>query len=248
MAGDYDSRTAGQRAWLAGAVAIVGLLTIAGGWLVWRGLRTPDLPAASPAAGGQAATVPSDGPLGLDAQVMVDGVPWGFPLTVDGAAAAAAVAVSVTGQPQVVFDADRFDQVAEVVFTDEQADVQARQVDAVRAELELSAWADQPASRRMYYFAPLAVKVIDFDADRPAATVQVWSMTLVGVGDAGGAVFTTSTVELAGDVDGGWAVSGLESVEGPTPLVASVASPPGATRALLRGSHAVVPLPLEVVR
>jgi hypothetical protein len=178
---------------------------------------------------------------------LVDGVPWGFALTPQGAAAAAVTAVAVTGQDEAVFDADRFAAVAKVVFTDEQAAVQARQVDAARTELELSGWAAQPASRRLYFFTPLAVTVTAYDPDRPSATVEVWSMSLIGVGDAGGAVFTTSTVTLTatGRGDGAtWVVTGLDSTEGPTPMVRDVASAPGRTRALLRDAAATWPLPL----
>ncbi|MEX0952665.1 MAG: hypothetical protein WDZ26_02410, partial [Nitriliruptoraceae bacterium] len=173
--------------------------------------------------------------------------PWGFALTPDGAAAAAVTAVAVTGQPEVVFDPDRFADVAAVVFTDEEAAVQAGQVDAARIEFELSEWGRQPASRRLFFFTPLAVRLVAYDpGPSPAARVEVWAMTLVGVGDAGGAVFTTSTVDLAADA-GGWTVTGVGTVEGPTPLVYDYASPPGRTRALLRDSMATWPLPLPAV-
>ena len=71
-------------------------------------------------------------------------------------------------------------------------------------------------------------------------------MTLVGVGDAGGAVFTTSTVTLTADGNS-WTVTGLDTVEGPTPLVQATASAPGRTRALLRDAAATWPLPLPSV-
>jgi hypothetical protein len=239
----YGTRTASQRVWLVGAAALVAILLVGGGWLAWQGL-TRAQPSLRPAA----QDVPPDGvsapPVALGAPELVDGVPWGFALTPHGAAAAAVTAVAVTGQPEVVFDPDRFDQVAAVVFTAEQAAAQARQVEAARTEFELSEWGRQPESRRLYFFAPVAVRLVAYDPARsPSARVQVWAMTLVGVGDAGGAMFTTSTVDLEPDA-GTWIVAGVDTVEGPTPLVHTHASAPGRTRALLRESVATWPLPL----
>ena len=132
-----------------------------------------------------------------------------------------------------------------MVFTAEEAAAQARQVDTARTEFELSGWGAQPASRRLYFFAPVAVRLLAYDPAGPSAQVEVWAMTLLGAGDAGGAVFTTSTVDLAADGDT-WSVTRLESVEGPTPLVADNASAPGRTRALLRDALATLPLPVPV--
>ena len=235
------ARTPAQRAWTAGAAVLVAVLLAGGGWLAWQGLRAPQAnlrpTAAAPDADGSPVVAAAFG-----APKLVDGVPWGFPLTPHGAASAAVSAVAVTGQSDVVFDPGQFDRVAEVVFTSEEATAQARQVDTARTEFELSGWGAQPASRRLYFFAPVAVRLIAYDPAGPSAQVEVWAMTLVGVGDAGGAVFTTSTVDLAADGDT-WSVTKLESVQGPTPLVADNASAPGRTRALLRDALATLPLP-----
>lgn len=168
----------------------------------------------------------------------------GFGLDRDGAASAASAAVAVTGQPEVVFDQDRFEAVAGVVFDPAQAVVQSRQVASARSQLEVSGWADQPPARRMYHFAPLAVRVVSFDPVGPEAQVEVWAMTLVGVGDAGGAVFTTSTVELAADAEDTWRVTSINTVEGPVPVVEADPSAPGRVRALVRDVTASLPLPL----
>lgn len=241
MAVGYGERTASQRGWLAGAAALVALLGLGGGWLVWQSLTHPAVSfrAAPPMAVADAAVA-------FGAPELVDGVPWGFPLTPHGAAAAAVTAVAVTGQPDVVFNSARFADVAGVVFTEAEAAEQARQVDAARTEFELSGWSIQPETRRLYFFAPLAARIIAYDEVARSAQVEVWAMTLVGVGDAGGAVFTTSTVDLA-DSGGTWTVTGLETVDGPTPLVQEVASAPARTRALLRDATATVPLPLPSV-
>lgn len=240
----YGARTPTQTAWLAAAAGVVMLLAVGGGWLAWRGLQ------AAPPALTEAGRVDSS-PVSVPAEVafgapeLVDGVPWGYPLTPQGAAAAAVTAVAATGQPDVVFDPDRFAEVAAVVFTDQQADREARQVEMARTELELSAWGQQPPSRRMYFFAPLAVRLTDYDQTTAEATVEVWSMSLVGVGDAGGAVFTTSIVGLtADDIAETWVIDRLDSSEGPTPLVHDPATVPGRTRALLRDALATWPLPL----
>jgi hypothetical protein len=234
-------RTSAQRVWLAGAAFLVGLLLIGGGYLVWQGLSRPAVPLGEPAA----AAGPHDpGPPAVwGAPELVEGLPWGFALTPDGAIAAALSAVAVTGQPEAVFDPARFSKVAAVVFTETEAAAQARQVESARTEFELSGWASQPPSRRLYFFAPLAARLVAYDDALPSAQVEVWAMTLVGVGDAGGAVFTTSTVTLAADGQT-WTVTGLDTVEGPTPLVHASASAPGRTRALLRDATATWPLPL----
>ena len=242
----YDTRTPAQRAWLAGAGALLAILMLAGGWLAWRGLRHPQ-PTLQATDAPVSETGRTSGLVAFGAPELVDGVPWGFALTPHGAAGAGVTAVAVTGQPDVVFDPDRFDQVAQVVFTADEAAVQARQVDAARTEFGLSGWAAQPASRRLYFFAPVAVRLLAYDPEQVSAQVEVWAMTMAGVGDSGGAVFTTSTIDLAGDGDT-WTVTGLDTAEGPTPLVAANASAPGRTRALLRDALATLPLPVPVGR
>ncbi len=174
---------------------------------------------------------------------MVDGVPWGYPRTPAGAAAAAVTAVAVTSQPQVVFDDAIFARVANVVFTPPAAAAEARQVAAARTRLEASAWGRQPASRRMFTFVPLTVALTGYGPAGGSASAQVWAMSLVGVGDAGGALFTTSTVRLTADGDS-WRVAGVDTTQGPIPLVEGDASPPGALRAALRDSLPTLPLPL----
>ena len=236
---DYDSRTPMQLGWLAAAVTLVVVLLVGGGWLAWRGMTSTAIPATTTAA-----APPVVGQVAFGAPELVDGVPWGFPVTLEGAAGAATAAVSVTGHAAAVFDPDRFDQVAAVVFTADEAAAQAREVDAARVQFEVSGWSAQPASRRMYHFAPLAVRPVVFDPQAGTATVEVWAMTLVGVGDRGGAVFTTSTVELATTDDGAWQVIRLDSVEGPTPMVEVSPTAPGRTRALVRDALPGVLLPL----
>jgi hypothetical protein len=241
VADDYRQRSRLQTVWLAGAIALLAVLLFGGGWLVLRGIST-----TRPASVNLAPTATSAAEeLALGVPAFVDGVPWGFALDPAGAAAAGTTAVAVTGQPEVAFDPERFAQVAEVVFTEDEATTQARQVDAARTQFEVSGWADQPASRRMYHLAPLAVRLTAFDPDSVTARVEVWAMTLVGVGDTGGAVFTTSTIDLvADDMTGTWRVTALDTLEGPVPLVLETASAPGRTRALVRDAASVLPLPL----
>jgi hypothetical protein len=242
VGGDYGPRTRLQSVWLAVACGLLLVLLAGGGWLVVRGVTaTPGSALPVPVA----TAAPSAVDIGVGVPGFVDGVPWGFALDPAGAAAAGLTAVAVTGQPEVAFDPERFVQVAEVVFTREEAITQARQVDAARTQFELSGWADQPASRRMYHLAPLAVRLTGYDPQAVTATVEVWAMTLVGVGDTGGAVFTTSTIDLAADeTTGTWRVTGLDTHEGPVPLVLDTASAPGRTRALVRDAASVLPLPL----
>lgn len=240
MAPEYGTRSPQQVVWLVGAVSLVVVMVLGGGWLALRGMpevsRDPDRPAPT-----ESAAAPS-----ADSDAALAGLPWPHPLTRDGAVAAALAVITATGLGDVVFDAERFREIAAVVFTPGEAAAQAEQVDAARAELEASAWGQQPASRRMYHFAPLAARLVDF-ADTPRrARVEVWAMTLVGVGDAGGAAFTTSTVELvAADDNGTWRVADVETEDGPTPLVQAAASAPGRTRALLRDAVATMPVPVD---
>ena len=244
MTDGYGGRSSAQRVWLAGAAGLVVVLLGAGGWLAWQGLQHPTVTLPDRPSPAMPPVEAAAGPVAFGAPELVDGVPWGFPLTPHGAAAAAVTAVAVTGQPEVVFDPERFARVAAVVFTAEEAAAQARQVEVARTEFELSEWGRQPESRRLYFFAPVAVRLVAYEpAPSPAARAEVWAMTLVGVGDAGGAVFTTSTVDL--EADGAtWTVTGVDTVEGPTPLVHAHASAPGRTRTLLRDSVATWPLPL----
>lgn len=241
MQAAVGDRTTSQRIWLAGAGALVGLLLLGGGWLVWQGLTRPALSLREASSTGEAHNPRIAA--GWGAPDLVDGVPWAFPLTPDGAAAAAVTAVAVTGQSEAVFDPARFAEVAAVVFTEVEAAAQARHVEAARTEFELSGWASQPPSRRLYFFAPLASRLVAYDPTMPRAQVEVWAVTLVGVGDAGGAVFTSSTVDLTG-AGQTWTVTSLDTVEGPTPMVSATASAPGRTRALLRDAAATLPLPL----
>ena len=244
MSAGYGARTPTQTAWLAGAAALVVMLLVGGGWLVWRGLGSAPSPLATPGGAASSLIMPV-GEVGFGAPTVDNGVPWGYPLTPEGAAAAAVTAVAATGQPEAVFDPSRFAEVAAVVFTDEQATIHQQQVEAARTEFELSGWGGQPESRRLYFFTPLAVRLTAYHADPPSAQAEVWAMSLIGVGDAGGAVFTTSTVTLA-TADGTWTVTGLDSVEGPTPLVHGHATAPGRTRGLLRDALPAWPLPLPV--
>ncbi|MEX0705412.1 MAG: hypothetical protein WD041_02220 [Nitriliruptoraceae bacterium] len=231
-----------QKVSLVAAAILVTVLVIGGGWLALQGLNRPQVE-LGPADDDHLPVGMSPGPVSFGAPELADGVPWGYALTPEGAAAAAVTAVAVTGQPEVVFDPDRFAEVAAVVFTAEEAAVQARQVDAARIELELSEWGNQPAIRRLYFFTPLAVRLDAFDSGPlPAARVEVWAMTLLGVGDAGGAMFTTSTVELVAD-SGDWRVTRVDTDEGPTPLVYAYASQPGRVRGLLRDAIPTWPLP-----
>jgi hypothetical protein len=235
----YPERSRRHQVGLAAALALALLLVVAGSWLAWQGLRTAP-PDVDRAVTGGAPTDPPASALAADG-----GVPWGFALDVEGAVAAASVAVAATGHQQVVFDPDRFDTLARQLFTNDQAAVQARQVDAARVQFEVSGWDGQPASRRTYHLAVLAARPTAFDADAGTATVEVWAMTLVGIGDRGGGVFTTSTVTLTAD-DGGWKIAGLDSQPGPTPMVDATPDPPGRIRQLTRDALPAVPLPYRL--
>ena len=238
MADDYTHRSRTQLAGLAAAGLLVLVLVVGGGLLVGRavtGASTPPTPLPQPHA---------EQPLDTGEVAPVAGVPWGFALNPAGAVAAASTVITVTGQAEFAFDPDRFAEVAGALFTPAEAAVQTRQVDAARTNFELSGWVDQPESRRMYHLAPLAVRLTAFDPDAVTARVEVWAMTLVGVGDTGGAVFTTSTVDLAADATTGtWRVAALDTVEGPVPLVYDSPSAPGRTRMVVRDAVPMLSLP-----
>jgi hypothetical protein len=100
----------------------------------------------------------------------------------------------------------------------------------------------------MYHLAPLAVRLTAYDPQAVTATVEVWAMTLVGVGDTGGAVFTTSTLDLAADqASATWRVHTLDTVQGPVPMVYDTPSAPGRTRAVVRDAIPTLPLPLPAL-
>jgi hypothetical protein len=159
--------TTGRPVGLAAAIVLLLILTVGGGWLTLQGLQTdPPPPAASTTNSERAGATPVGEP------TFVEGVPWGFPLDPAGATAAGVTVVAVTGQPDVAFDPERFAAVAAVMFTGEEAAVQTRQVDAARTNFELSGWAEQPESRRMYHLAPLAVRLAAYDPAALTATVE----------------------------------------------------------------------------
>ena len=238
MADDYTHTSRSRQLSLAAAGLLLAVLLIGGMLLVGRAVT-----------GATSATVPLPDPDSTPARdedgvALVDGVPWGFALDRPGAVAAAAAVITVTGQAEVAFDPDRFDELAGLMFTPSEAAVQARQVEVARTNFELSGWAEAPDSRRIYHLAPLAVRLTAFDDDAVTASVEVWAVTLVGVGDTGGAVFTTSTLELAADEDTGtWRVWALDTVEGPVPLVYDAPSAPGRTRQVVRDAIPMLPLP-----
>lgn len=245
MTAEYSTRTRTQSVWLAGAALLLVVLLVGGAALVLRAVTASAPPPAAVSAEDDPA---SPAAVGGAVPSWAGGVPWGFALDPAGAAAAGVSVIAVTGQAEFAFDPDRFAAAAAVMFTDEQAAIQTRQVEAARTNFEVSGWADQPESRRMYHLAPLAVQLTAYDAAAVSATVEVWAMTLVGVGDTGGAVFTTSTVQLAADETAGtWRVAGLETVEGPVPLVYDSPSAPGRTRAVVRDAIPTLPLPLPVL-
>ena len=241
MSAGYPDRSRRHQVGLAAAIALALLLVVAGSWLAWQGLRTARPDVDTTITGG----APANPPPSSTASAADGGVPWGFALDVQGAVAAASVAVAATGHEQVVFDPDRFDTLAHQLFTPDEARVQARQVDAARVQFEVSGWDGQPASRRTYHLAVLAARPTAFDPGAGTATVEVWAMTLVGIGDRGGAVFTTSTVTLTTD-DGDWKIAGLDSQPGPTPMVDATPDPPGRIRALTRDALPTVPLPYRL--
>ena len=181
MASDYGTRSTQQVVWLVGAVSLVVVMVVGGGWLALRGMpeasRHTDRPATT-----EAADRPSS-----DGDAALAGLPWSHPFTRDGAVAAALAAITATGQGDVVFDAERFDEIAAVVFTADEAAVQAEQVDAARIELKASAWGQQPASRRMYHFAPLAARLASFTDTPRRARVEVPSSAVPGAAAAAGA-------------------------------------------------------------
>lgn len=214
-----------------GAAILLLILLLAGTLLAWRDMGRPDAPALAAAA---STSTP-------DATATVHGVPWGHPLDVGGAAAAASVAVAVLAHPDVTLDTTRFDAVAGVVLAPAEASRQAEIVATSRRLLDDQGWSDAPESRRSYHHAVLAIRPLRISDG--SATVEVWGMTLLGVGDNGGATFATTTVQLTVD-DGAWRVTHMDSVAGPVPVVADVPSPPGALRLLLRDAISVAPLPI----
>lgn len=228
----------GSRGWGYAAVAVVAVMLVGGGWLVAAGLSDPTPTLAVPAA--ETAVPPTDD----DREGLA-----GFATTSDGAAAAAAAAVAALGRPEVLFDDDRLDRLASVLFVEAEVRPQLAEVAVARQGFARSGWDEAPAARRSYFSTPIAVRVTDStrsDAGGLAsAVVEVWSVTVVTIGDVGGALYTTSTVSLTADDTGRWWVSGLDSVEGPTPALAGTPTVPGAYRSWLRDIVPTVPTPVD---
>lgn len=230
--------------WLGASLLVVTVLLVGGGWMTATGLARPEPPAlATTRSAGPAGTAESADPDGSADQ---DGL---RPTPLD-AVTAATVAIGLLSQPEVVLDPAVRDRVLAERFTVDAAQVEAAELAAAAAELTGSAWADQPASRRTFFSTLLAASLSDWTVpagDAGAeATVGVWSMTILGVGDAGGAVFTTSTLRLTW-TDGRWRITSVDTVEGPTPMLTGMPSVPGELRALLRDALPTVPMPLLTV-
>ena len=236
MAARDEVMTPTQRGWRLGAVGIVAVLLAGGGWLVVTGLSHTSA-TADPVHSSTTEDVTQDVAVGLSR----------FPATQDGATAAAAAALAMLGQPAVLFDDARLTELADELFVAAERRPQVTEIAVARQGFARSGWDDAPPARRSYFSTPIAVRLTgwrDGGDQAVQATVQVWSVTVVTIGDVGGAVFTTSTVDLTADEGGRWWIAGLDTTEGPTPSVVDTPSIPGTYRQFLRDVTPLVPVPL----
>lgn len=113
--------------------------------------------------------------MAFGAPTLVDGVPWGNPLTPDGVTAAAVTAVAVTGQPEACSTRPGSPRSPAWCSPRSRSGCSSGRY-AARSGFELPGWGRQPAARRMYFFVPLAVGLANWDPGVPSAEVEVWSM------------------------------------------------------------------------
>lgn len=194
----------------AAATAVVGLAGL-------RACSTPDPGPAGPAPTPPAASVPAAGGGGPTGSR--HGVPAGWSHDRAGALGAAVSAVRLTGQIAAAGFITRDDMIT-ALATDAYGPVlaaeSAAQLEAMSGELGAAGITVQSVE---LHELPLTARVAAVD-DR-AATVEVWSVTVVVVADVAAPrqVWRTVTVELAWD-GGDWRVDGWSARSGPTPALA----------------------------
>ncbi len=101
----------------------------------------------------------------------------------------------------------------------------AANADALERVAEsMAATLDAPVIRLTWVEAPLTATLVDLSAGR--ATVDVWTLSVLGAPDAGPPQQVWRTVHVVLDlIDGVWLVADSSADSGPTPIVSDLALP-----------------------
>lgn len=154
---------------------------------------------------------------------VLNGIGHGWRRDEDGARAAAGSALSATGEIATAGFITRDDLIGSIAssgFAGQLADESARQLDELAIELgEVGV----VPSQLVWAELPLRAQVLTFSQD--AATVEVWSVLVVGVPGHGAPrqVWRTVTVGLIWERED-WRVDSWHSEAGPTPALAATST------------------------
>lgn len=184
--------------------------------LLTAGCAMPTAP--STPSQGSASPVGTERPAG--AAGLVDEVGDLRPRDSDDALAAAAVAVSITGEIATSGFITRDDLITSITsasFADDLAAVSSRQLHELSIELGQVGIAP---SQLVWTELPLRAQVVSYDDE--AAVVEVWSVLVVGVPGHGAPrqVWRTVTVGLVWE-RGEWRIDAWDAAAGPTPALAA---------------------------
>lgn len=196
--------------YVAAAVATVGLVA------AFRTWSSPEPRSIAEDQSPTSTVITSDTRVGPAS--VVHGVARGWSPTRDGALAAAVSAVGVTGdvaRAGFITRADMIRTLATGRFAPILGDLSANQLDEMISELTPAGVAAGSVT-----FTELALTAHVASFDEAAAVVEVWSVTVISVGDVAAPrqVWRTITVELAWEHDD-WRVDGWTAVPGPTPAL-----------------------------
>lgn len=184
--------------------------------LLMAGCAMPTAP--STPSQGSASPVGAERPAG--AAGFVDEAGNLRPRDSDGALAAAAAAVSITGEIATsgfITRDDLITSIASASFADDLAAVSSRQLHELSIELGQAGIAP---SQLVWSELPLRAQVGSYDDE--AAVVEVWSVLVVGVPGHGAPrqVWRTVTVGLVWE-RGEWRIDAWDAAAGPTPALAA---------------------------
>lgn len=159
----------------------------------------------------------------------VVGVPQGFARTQAGAVAALLNFGAALGDPRVVLDPRRREQVLSLVATPRYAATfrgpGATALETVRRGPLGQALAS--GARTIYLATPIAYRVVSYSPEQ--AVVEGWGVSVIG-SDTGLEPQATwgKTLTTARWHERGWRIDAVESKDGPTPSLADVQSPSSA--------------------
>jgi hypothetical protein len=161
-------------------------------------------------------------PDGVRPAVVIEGVGRGWSHDEEGALAAAANAVSVTGEiarAGFITREDLIESIASDGFASELAEMSSQQLDELSVEL---GEAGIVPSELVWSEIPLRARIVTTEPDE--VTVDVWSVLVVGVPGHGAPrqAWRTVTVHLIWERED-WRIDGWDVAAGPTPALAAAA-------------------------